>query len=160
MNKKWMVLLGALVLAGCATQKPVQSVAAQTSQNCAPIDEATVAALFERWNASLRTGDPKAVVKNYAERSILLPTLSSVNRFTPAEKEDYFEHFLAAQPQGTVTERQITLACNMAVDSGKYTFHMGASGKQADARYSYTYQWNGQDWLIVSHHSSLLPADK
>ncbi|MBY6346691.1 DUF4440 domain-containing protein [Providencia rettgeri] len=161
MSKKIMVLVGTLALAGCAAHTPMErSLGAQASQSCAPIDEASVAALFERWNRSLQTGKPDAVVKNYAERSILLPTLSGMNRITAAEKEDYFAHFLPAQPQGTVTERQITLGCNMAVDSGLYTFHMGSSGKDVAARYTYTYQWNGQNWLIVSHHSSLLPADK
>lgn len=161
MSKKIMVLLGTLVLAGCAAQtQGERSLSAQSSQSCAPIDEAGVAALFERWNQSLQTGKPAAVVNNYAERSILLPTLSGVNRITKAEKEDYFDHFLAGKPQGRVTQRQITLGCNMAVDSGLYTFHMGSSGKEVAARYTYTYQWNGRDWLIVSHHSSLLPADK
>ncbi len=161
MSKKIMVLLGTLVLAGCAAQtQGERSLSAQSSQSCAPIDEAGVVALFERWNQSLQTGKPEVVVNNYAERSILLPTLSGVNRVTKAEKEDYFDHFLAGKPQGRVTQRQITLGCNMAVDSGLYTFHMGSSGKDVGARYTYTYQWNGQNWLIVSHHSSLLPADK
>lgn len=161
MSKKIMVLLGTLVLAGCAAQtQGERSLSAQSSQSCAPIDEAGVVALFERWNQSLQTGKPEVVVNNYAERSILLPTLSGVNRITKAEKEDYFDHFLAGKPQGRVTQRQITLGCNMAVDSGLYTFHMGSSGKDVGARYTYTYQWNGQNWLIVSHHSSLLPADK
>ncbi|UQN37273.1 DUF4440 domain-containing protein [Alcaligenes aquatilis] len=161
MSKKIMVLLGTLVLAGCAAHtQGERGQGAQMTQNCAPIDESGVAALFERWNQSLQTGKPDVVAKNYAERSILLPTLSGVNRVSTAEKVDYFEHFLAAKPQGKVTDRQITLGCNMAVDSGLYTFHMGSSGKDVGARYTYTYQWNGQDWLIVSHHSSLSPVDK
>ncbi|CAM5446775.1 hypothetical protein [Alcaligenes] [Alcaligenes phenolicus] len=161
MSKKIMVLLGTLVLVGCAAQtQGERSLSAQSSPSCAPIDEAGVAVLFERWNQSLQTGKPEVVVNNYAERSILLPTLSGVNRISKAEKEDYFNHFLAGKPQGRVTQRQITLGCNMAVDSGLYTFHMGSSGKDVGARYTYTYQWNGRDWLIVSHHSSLLPADK
>lgn len=161
MSKKIMVLLGTLVLAGCAAHtQGERGLGAPMTQSCAPIDESGVAALFERWNQSLQTGKPDVVAKNYAERSILLPTLSGVNRVSEAEKVDYFEHFLAAKPQGKVTDRQITLGCNMAVDSGMYTFHMGSSGKEVGARYTYTYQWNGQDWLIVSHHSSLLPVDK
>lgn len=161
MSKKIMVLLGTLVLAGCAAHtQGERGQGAQMTQSCAPIDESGVAALFERWNQSLQTGKPDVVAKNYAERSILLPTLSGVNRVSTAEKVDYFEHFLAAKPQGKVTDRQITLGCNMAVDSGLYTFHMGSSGKDVGARYTYTYQWNGQDWLIVSHHSSLSPVDK
>ncbi len=161
MSKKIIVLLGVVALTACTTQpRQERHAAVQTSERCAPIDEASVAALFERWNTSLQTGQPEEVLANYAERSILLPTLSGVNRISRAEKEDYFEHFLAARPQGKVTERQITLGCNMAVDSGSYTFHMGNSGEDVKARYTYTYQWDGKQWLIVSHHSSLVPRDK
>jgi hypothetical protein len=52
--------------------------------------EQDIAALFDRWNQSLQTGDPQKVVANYAERSILLPTVSNKPRLTPAEKVDYF----------------------------------------------------------------------
>jgi len=119
--------------------------------------EQEVAALFDRWNESLQTGDPEAVVDNYAERSILLPTVSNTPRLTRAEQIDYFEHFLENQPSGTVTMRQITRGPDMAVDSGLYTFHFARTGDEVKARYSFTYRWDGTQWLIVSHHSSAMP---
>ena len=61
--------------------------------------------LFDRWNASLQTGDPKKVVANYASKSILLPTVSNKPRLTAEEKEDYFEHFLQGKPVGTIDSR-------------------------------------------------------
>ncbi|CAM5212900.1 hypothetical protein CDEF62S_06320 [Castellaniella defragrans] len=158
MNKRMALALGAALLAGCAAHvTPGGSEAPKRVEACQPIDEIGVAGLFDRWNASLRTGDPKAVVANYAERSILLPTLSGKNRITRAEKEDYFEHFLAGKPAGTVTARQIDLGCNMAADSGLYTFTMGSTGQKVHARYTYVYQWINGQWLITSHHSSLVP---
>src|SRR5690606_10619316 len=98
-----------------------------------------------------------AVVDNYAERSILLPTMSSVVRFTRSEKEDYFQHFLAERPTGTINARQIEIGCNTAVDSGLYTFVFSDTGDEVKARYTYTYKWDGSQWLITSHHSSVLP---
>ena len=160
MNKKMMLLLSAIALTGCAVNADSdRSAVAQQTKVCTPINEVAVAELFERWNSSLQTGIPRTVVNNYAERSILLPTLSGVNRITRAEKEDYFKHFLESKPQGAVTSRQIDIGCNMAVDSGMYTFRMGATGATVRARYTFTYKWAGQDWLISSHHSSLLPTD-
>lgn len=156
MSKSAVLVLGVVMLAGCATGNSRDS---QYVASCTPIDEAQVASLFERWNASLQTGDPEAVVNNYAERSILLPTLSAQNRITREEKIDYFEHFLADRPRGTVTARQIDIGCNVVVDAGLYTFSMQASGTQAHARYTYTYKRENGDWLISSHHSSLVPAD-
>ena len=158
MNKRMILALGVAMLAGCATgvrHDPATS--PERATTCEPIDERAVAGLFERWNASLQTGDPKKVVGNYAERSILLPTLSGKNRITRHEKEDYFKHFLADKPTGTVTARQIDVGCNMVADSGLYTFTMARTGKKVHARYTYVYKWENGAWLITHHHSSMLP---
>lgn len=159
MNTTAMLTFGlsacACLLAGCATpQAPTQP-----EQACRPITEREVAALFDRWNASLKTGDAKAVVHNYADHSVLLPTLSGKARVTPAEQEDYFVHFLAKKPSGTIDWRSIEVGCNSAIDIGNYTFTFAADGSQAKARFTYTYRWTGQAWLISSHHSSLRPEN-
>jgi uncharacterized protein (TIGR02246 family) len=113
--------------------------------------------LFDRWNASLKTGDPHQVVANYAERSILLPTVSNGPRLTPADKEDYFRHFLESRPSGVIDLRFVDIACDTAVDAGLYTFTFGATGQVVHARYTFTYRWEGGKWLITSHHSSAMP---
>jgi len=117
----------------------------------------TIAALFDRWNDTLKSGDPKQVVANYAEQSILLPTISNTPRLTPAEKEDYFVQFLQSQPSGVIDLSQIEISGDIAVDSGVYTFTMGASGAVVKARYTFVYKWDGANWLIISHHSSAMP---
>ena len=123
---------------------------------CHATSEKQIAALFDRWNASLQTGDPKKVVANYASKSILLPTVSNKPRLTAAEKEDYFEHFLHGKPVGTIDSRVIEIDCNSAIDAGLYTFKF-ADGSVVNARFTYTYKWNGKQWLITSHHSSAMP---
>ena len=124
---------------------------------CKSASEDEIASLFDRWNQSLQTGDPRKVVSLYAERSILLPTVSSKPRLTPDEKEDYFRHFLEKRPSGKIDLRKIEIGCNMAVDSGLYTFTFAKTGEIVKGRYSFTYRWNGSQWLIVSHHSSAMP---
>ena len=126
------------------------------SEVCHAASEKQIAALFDRWNASLQTGDPKKVAANYATRSTLLPTVSNKPRLTPAKKEDYFEHFLKNKPAGTIDSRTIDIGCNTAIDAGLYTFKF-ADGSQVKARYTFTYKWNGKRWLITSHHSSAMP---
>lgn len=123
---------------------------------CNPPLKSEVAALFDRWNASLRTGDPKKVVANYAPYSVLLPTVSNRARFTAAEKEDYFQHFLERKPEGRIDDSVIEVDCNSATDSGLYTFRF-ADGTSVRARYSFSYKRVGNDWLISSHHSSGMP---
>lgn len=155
------VLAAAVLLAGCAAPVGGERAAgsAAPAAACKPTSEQEIAALFDRWNASLQTGDPHQVVAaNYAPRSILLPTVSDRPRLTPEEKEDYFHHFLEDRPAGRIDMRFIELGCNSAVDAGLYTFSFARTGAQVRARYTYTYRWDGSRWLITSHHSSAMPG--
>ncbi len=123
---------------------------------CNPPFKSEVAALFDRWNASLRSGDPKKVVANYAPGALLLPTVSNRARFTVAEKEEYFAYFLKRRPEGRIDDRVIDVDCNSATDSGLYTFRFG-DGTQVKARYTFAYKRIDGQWLIASHHSSGMP---
>ena len=130
--------------------------AVQAAAECLMPLKVEVAALFDRWNASLKTGNPKKVVANYAPASLLLPTVSNKPRFTAAEKEDYFVHFLERKPEGKIDDRMIEVDCNSATDAGLYTFKF-ADGAIVKARYSFSYKKVGEEWLISSHHSSAMP---
>ena len=121
--------------------------------------EEDIAKLFDRWNESLQTGDPAKVVENYADRSILLPTVSNKPRLTREEKEDYFVHFLANSPSGVIDMRHIDINGDIAVDSGLYTFTFAKTGNSVKARYSFAYKREGEKWLIISHHSSAMPEN-
>jgi len=148
----------AAALAGCLSRQGLQTrLQSAHTEICKETTEQEIAALFDRWNHSLQTGNPHDVVTNYAERSILLPTLSSKPRLTRAEKEDYFHHFLKNRPSGRIDMRFIEIGCNTAVDAGLYTFTFASTGEEISGRYSFTYRWNGSEWLITSHHSSAMP---
>lgn len=140
-----------------ATPPAPTAITAGAVATCQPVTPGEIAQLFQRWNEDVTSGDPKRVVENYAEDSILVPTASNEVRRSAAEKVDYFEHFLADRPSGTIQLSDITLGCNMAVDSGLYTFTHGTTGRQVPARYSFTYTWQDGQWRIVSHHSSGMP---
>lgn len=140
----------------CVSLATLSQYALARSESCHAANEQEIASLFDRWNNSLKTGDPKKVVANYATKSILLPTVSNQPRLTPAEREDYFVHFLEKKPVGKIDSRTIEVDCNTAIDAGLYTFTFG-DGSQVKARYTYTYKWNGKQWLITSHHSSAMP---
>jgi uncharacterized protein (TIGR02246 family) len=131
---------------------------AQAPENaaCKATDEQQVAALFDRWNDSLRTLDPDKVVANYATDGVLLPTVSNKPRTNPAEIRDYFVKFLKSEPQGKIDSRIIKIGCNVAQDVGTYTFKF-KDGKTVHARYTYVYEWQNDSWLIAHHHSSAMP---
>jgi uncharacterized protein (TIGR02246 family) len=165
---KLFTAVAVLALAGCASSGGDHHAAghypahdyATYKETCKQTSEHEIAALFDRWNDSLQTGDPHQVTANYAIDSILLPTVSAKPRLTPEDKEDYFSHFLEDGPSGRIDFSKIYLGCNMAVDAGLYTFTFAKTGAVVPARYTFTYRWDGTKWLITSHHSSVQPMDK
>ncbi|EOZ9377249.1 SgcJ/EcaC family oxidoreductase [Enterobacter cloacae complex sp. ECC445] len=148
--KKMIGIIGSLMLisgtAGAAT----------STATCVKTDNAAIEALFDRWNASLKTGDPQKVAENYLSDAVLLPTVSNQVRLTDAEREDYFKHFLEKNPVGHIDSRTIRIGCNKAIDTGTYTFTF-ADNSKVSARYTFTYAWTGDEWKISSHHSSAMP---
>ena len=142
--------IAALVVAGVAIQADART------EQCEPTTEKEIASLFDGWNAALATGQPDKVVARYAPTSILLPTVSNVPRLTPESRRDYFEMFLKSKPQGVIDSRLIQLGCNSAIDAGIYTFTFG-DGRKVQLRFTYTFGWDGKQWLITSHHSSAMP---
>ncbi|PWV64355.1 SgcJ/EcaC family oxidoreductase [Plasticicumulans acidivorans] len=143
------LLLPLALVCGCAAsgKPPVQAGPA--------VSKAEIAALFDRWDRSLGTGNADAVVANYATDAILVPTLSNQVRHTPAELRDYFVHFLQKQPRGRILESNIQLFGDIAVDSGIYEFE--TKNGRVPARYTFVYRKSGDRWLIVTHHSSQMP---
>jgi len=148
------------LLAGCwllpLAAAPGQAYAIE-SQTCAPISESAVEGMFERWNQALATGSPEKVSNLYGQGALLLPTLSADNRSDGAGITDYFTGFLKRQPTGEVTSRQILLGCNQAIDAGSYRFQLHHPEDQVEARYTFVYGFDGEQWRIAHHHSSLVP---
>ena len=156
--KRLTIFAFVLAIAGCAANPtPTTGATGARSESCQPVTKAEIAALFDRWNASLQTLDVHKIVANYAPDSILLPTVSNKPRLTAAEKDDYFEHFIGDRPSGKIDMSHIELGCNSAVDAGLYTFTFARTGVVVHGRYTYTYHWDGSQWLITSHHSSAMP---
>ena len=161
--KKTALFTAALMLSATAFAKsPASAPMTYTGAAAAPTNaaEKEIAGLFDRWNAALATGKPEEVTKLYAPNGILEPTVSNEVRDTPEKIQDYFVHFLALKPQGTINYRQIrVLDDNTALDAGVYTFRLVKDGKptKVQARYTYVYEYRNGQWLISHHHSSAMP---
>ena len=132
---------------------------ADTTAQCVNVNKEQIAGLFDKWNASLKTGNPDTVTANYSDDAILLPTVSNKPRTNHAEIRDYFVHFLQKHPQGTIDSRTIKLGCNTAIDMGIYTFKLkdGNASKDVQARYTFQYAFENGKWVIEHHHSSAMP---
>lgn len=133
---------------------------AEVAQAPADQREAEIAALFDRWNAALATGDADKVTALYAADGVLEPTVSNEVRSTPAGIKDYFVKFLKMQPVGTINYRHIRLlGADSALDTGVYTFKLTKDGQSQNvqARYTYVYKKVNGGWKILNHHSSAMP---
>jgi uncharacterized protein (TIGR02246 family) len=131
----------------------------QARTQCAKVEKRDIAQLFDRWNQSLQTGSPDEVVKNYAKNGVLLPTVSNQVRRNHDEIKDYFVQFLKLKPMGKINQQNIRTFCNIAIDSGIYTFTVTNNNQPAEvqARYTFVYEKVGNKWLITEHHSSAMP---
>ena len=147
-----------IVAITAATNSPVQ---AKDTRICTKTSIQEIAALFDRWNASLATLDPDKMAALYTPEAVLLPTLSNKPRTNHEEIREYFVHFLEKKPQGAIDFRIIKIGCDSASDTGLYTFTLhdtqGKAQAKVSARYSYVYEYLNGQWLIEHHHSSSMP---
>ena len=120
------------------------------------MSDSKIVSLFDEWNSALQTGDPKQVAALYESNGILLPTVSNKVRHNHEEIEDYFVHFLAKGPEGKIDESNVRTFGDVAINSGVYTFSF-KDGAVVQARFTFVYRWNGQQWKIIEHHSSAMP---
>ncbi len=111
------------------------------------------------WSTALQTGDPDNVVACYAPDAILLPTMSPKVCHNHAELRDYFVHFLSKSPVVRIIEQNIRIYGDIAINSGLYTFSLKENRVRSDTagRFTFVYRKYDDGWLIIEHHSSILP---
>ena len=121
-----------------------------------------VAAATTHWAAVFAENNPDTIVALYAKDAVLWGTLSPTVRSDPGTVKAYFVGAFGALPKATVKfgDQVIRVYGNTAINTGYYTFSYTKDGeaKSIPARYSFTYVKDGNDWKIVDHHSSAVPA--
>lgn len=160
---QFIVLIGLGIISMTSVITPVQAQNAtqEKTENsqCNKSSTEEIESLFQRWNQSLQTGNPEKVTANYANNAVLLPTVSNQVRNSPGEIREYFEMFLKMKPVGTIDEQNVRIYCNLAINSGVYTFRLTNNNQvnKVQARYTFVYRKIDDKWLIVEHHSSAMP---
>lgn len=155
-------LITACVFLFAVLAMPRFAFAAEESTSCVPTTQ-QISSLFNEWNSALKAKDLNKIVSLYSNNAVLLPTLSNLPHIGRTAIRPYFIEFLKKNPIATVNSEVIKTGCNWASFSGVYTFKvLDDKGKMSKvkARFSYVYEKIDGAWLIVSHHSSLMPEKK
>ena len=111
--------------------------------------------MLETWAEKIRTNDPKQVASLYHNDGVLLGTFSDIERKGHELILDYFENLLKAQVDVEIVTQHKHESDSIMTNSGLYNFIV--DGKTVNARFSFVFIKTGDEWKILSHHSSVLP---
>lgn len=112
-----------------------------------------------QWAMSLSAGDPEKIAKLYDKNAILYATFK--NKIdNPRDLIAYFKNLMKHQDlKVQFQKKNIRIFWETAVNSGLYTFSFNEKGKVVTipARYTFVYVLEPEGWMIIDHHSSVLP---
>lgn len=128
----------------------------------AATDEALVRATTEAWISAFNASDLPGMSALYDAQAHLWGTTSPVLIASPDGIAGYFSAVFALQPAPgmALNDVRVRLYGDTAISTGGYTLALGASAQRHSipARFSFVYRLTGGRWLIVDHHSSVMPA--
>jgi hypothetical protein len=135
-------------LAACATDSGGGSVEGLSAQTTGA------------WQTAYNSRDPARITAMYDTDAVLWGTTAKSIAPNPAAVAEYFKD-AAKRPNARVNfgEDFLRLYGDIAVSTGYYTFSDVNDGKTTSrpARYGMTFRNKGGKWLIVAHHSSVVP---
>ena len=111
--------------------------------------------MLQTWVEKIKTNDPNQVAELYHDDGLLLGTFSDKERPGHELILEYFENLLKSQVDVEILTQHKHETDSLAVNSGLYNFIV--DGKTVNARFSFVFIKTGDDWKILSHHSSVLP---
>ena len=121
-----------------------------------------VAGATQAWIDAMSSHNAERVVALYDPEAVLWGTRSPTLRDQPATVREYFNILSTVPPSYKVVigEQRIRVYGDMAINTGTYTFSEDRDGKAVirPARFSLVYRNRGGRWLIMDHHSSVVPA--
>jgi uncharacterized protein (TIGR02246 family) len=119
-----------------------------------------VAAATSAWRAAYDSRDPSRITALYDSDAVLWGTSAKKVAPTPAAIAEYFKD-AGTRPNARVSfgEQNVRVYGDVAVNTGYYTFSDVRDGQsvQRPARYMLVFRNRDGKWLIVGHHSSLVP---
>lgn len=112
----------------------------------------------QAWADAFNAADLQRVLALYAPDAVLWGTMATDLIDTQEGRRNYFERALAGLPAPTVQLQSLLLQPlgDLVLASGAYLLKL--AGRRHPARFTFVLQRRSARWLIVNHHSSLMPA--
>ena len=119
------------------------------------MSDSTASELLQEWTNAVKSGDPKQVTDLYLDDAVLLGTFSNEERVGHELILEYFENLLKSPVEVEIVSEHPNVFKSVVVNSGLYNFV--TNGKTINARFSFVYNKDNDEWKIISHHSSIMP---
>lgn len=123
--------------------------------------KADIEAAMEAWANAFGAEGYGPILALYADEAVFWGTLSPVRRDTPEAIRDYFKTVFSFTGRSVnFHDPLIRIYGDAAINTGSCTFSWVRDGEKETipARYSLAYVRRDGQWLIVDHHSSVMPA--
>jgi uncharacterized protein (TIGR02246 family) len=114
-----------------------------------------------QWQQAVESGDAKAIVGLYGKDAVLISAFAQLPITTREGLLAYYKKVVANPGiKVTVTEQHPRMFGNVALNSGQYVLSYEQEGEPIEigSRFSFVYEWRGNKWVIVDHHSSAVPV--
>ena len=145
------------------THRIAAALALMSALVCAPAFADTtkdVEATSQQWIAAFNRKSATDIVALYAKDAVFFGTSSPSLRDTPELVQDYFKSIgNAGDSIISMGDHRVQVFGDVAINTGFYTRTSTQNGKvvQNPARFTFVYQLRQGKWMIVEHHSSVLP---
>lgn len=164
----WLLGFGVTVTmaapAATITSSGISPVLANASASPYTSEQQSVLTASEDWQQAIDARNPKAVAALYDQNAYFYPTFTKEINKDPQGLYQYFVN-LCQKPQLQVIFDQENPRVygdgTVAVNSGLYTFSYRSSRHhtvQIPARFTFVYVKENGQWMIVEHHSSVIPV--
>tara|TARA_Y100001970_G_C13747176_1_gene609191 strand:+ start:56 stop:409 length:354 start_codon:yes stop_codon:yes gene_type:complete len=111
--------------------------------------------LLQIWVQKIKKNDANQVADLYDRNGLLLGTFSNLERKGRELILNYFENLFSSHIDVEIITKHECKMESIFTVSGFYNFHV--NDKKIEARFSFVFLKNKEDWKIISHHSSVLP---
>ncbi len=125
-------------------------------------DQKEAIAATAAWAEAFNARDAQRIAALYADDAVFWGTISPTIRTTPEVVLEYFTNSTTRRPNLRIVigEQHVRVYGDTVINSGYYTSRNVQDGQETinPMRFTFVFHRRGGRWMIVSHHSSRMPA--